>query len=174
MGGGDGMEHRNSTVLTEPARLGVPHEQMGVLNAAAHEFFHSWNVERIRPKSLEPFNFEEANKDMLARGAAIREQALRIGDIVRSAREFLRQGDTQLVPDRLPRLFTAVVDLMRDRAVRHDVQIATHADAGECALKGLSLSLWPGRAPSETRSPGRAPRPRRVRDIVAKAARSVR
>jgi predicted metalloprotease with PDZ domain len=27
----------------------------------AHEFFHAWNVERIRPRSLEPFNFDEAN-----------------------------------------------------------------------------------------------------------------
>ncbi|MBI4478076.1 MAG: M61 family metallopeptidase, partial [Acidobacteria bacterium] len=26
-----------------------------------HEFFHAWNVERIRPRSLEPFNFEDAN-----------------------------------------------------------------------------------------------------------------
>ena len=32
-----------------------------VLGTISHEFFHAWNVERIRPKSLEPFNFEEAN-----------------------------------------------------------------------------------------------------------------
>ena len=32
-----------------------------VLDTVSHEFFHCWNVERIRPKSLEPFNFEEAN-----------------------------------------------------------------------------------------------------------------
>jgi predicted metalloprotease with PDZ domain len=31
------------------------------LGTYSHEFFHSWNVERIRPKSLEPFNFEHAN-----------------------------------------------------------------------------------------------------------------
>ncbi|HEV8538144.1 MAG TPA: hypothetical protein VGR15_04380 [Bacteroidota bacterium] len=34
---------------------------LGLLGALTHEFIHSWNVERIRPKSLEPFNFEEAN-----------------------------------------------------------------------------------------------------------------
>ena len=28
---------------------------------SSHEFFHSWNVERIRPKSLEPFNLDDAN-----------------------------------------------------------------------------------------------------------------
>ena len=32
-----------------------------MLGTVSHEFFHAWNVERIRPKSLEPFNFEEAN-----------------------------------------------------------------------------------------------------------------
>ena len=57
-------------------------------------------------------------------------QALRVGDIIRSTREFLRHGDTQPVRDELPRLFTAVVDLTRARGLRHDVQIVTSvADA---------------------------------------------
>ena len=57
--GGDGMEHRNSTVISGPASLKPdPFNLLGVLS---HEYFHSWNVERIRPKSLEPFNFEESN-----------------------------------------------------------------------------------------------------------------
>ena len=57
--GGDGMEHRNSTVISGAASLKPnPFNLLGVLS---HEYFHSWNVERIRPKSLEPFNFEEAN-----------------------------------------------------------------------------------------------------------------
>lgn len=57
---GDGMEHRNSTVLTDVEGLA----QGGMtanIGTVSHEFFHCWNVERIRPKSLEPFNFEEAN-----------------------------------------------------------------------------------------------------------------
>jgi predicted metalloprotease with PDZ domain len=33
----------------------------GLLGTVAHEFFHVWNVERIRPAGLEPFDFEEAN-----------------------------------------------------------------------------------------------------------------
>jgi predicted metalloprotease with PDZ domain len=57
----DGMEHRNSTILTEPARLRVPHEQLGALSTASHEFFHSWNVERIRPGALEPFALDAPN-----------------------------------------------------------------------------------------------------------------
>jgi predicted metalloprotease with PDZ domain len=55
---GDGMEHRNSTVLTSSRSLQNPLDNIGTV---AHEFFHSWNVERIRPRSLEPFDFEEAN-----------------------------------------------------------------------------------------------------------------
>jgi predicted metalloprotease with PDZ domain len=32
-----------------------------LLAMVAHEFFHGWNAERIRPRSLEPFDFERAN-----------------------------------------------------------------------------------------------------------------
>jgi predicted metalloprotease with PDZ domain len=56
---GDGMEHRNSTSLTSGASIG--NATMQLLGTVSHEFFHAWNVERIRPKSLEPFDFTEAN-----------------------------------------------------------------------------------------------------------------
>ena len=57
---GDGMEHRNSTILTD--REGLAEGGMeGNIGTVSHEFFHAWNVERIRPKSLEPFDFTEAN-----------------------------------------------------------------------------------------------------------------
>ena len=58
-GGSDGMEHRNSTVVAE-ARS-IRGNARSVLYGVSHEFFHAWNVERIRPQSLEPFDFEEAN-----------------------------------------------------------------------------------------------------------------
>jgi predicted metalloprotease with PDZ domain len=60
-GGGDGMEHRNSTVVASPVSLRAPQMVRRVLGTVSHEFFHAWNVERIRPKTLEPFSFEEAN-----------------------------------------------------------------------------------------------------------------
>jgi predicted metalloprotease with PDZ domain len=60
-GGGDGMEHRNSTVVAAPIALRTSTDVARVLGTVSHEFFHAWNVERIRPKSLEPFDFEEAN-----------------------------------------------------------------------------------------------------------------
>jgi predicted metalloprotease with PDZ domain len=56
---GDGMEHRNSTILTSGSS--IRSNRMGLLDTISHEFFHSWNVERIRPRSLEPFNFDDAN-----------------------------------------------------------------------------------------------------------------
>jgi predicted metalloprotease with PDZ domain len=56
---GDGMEHRNSTIITSSRPLATSARRN--LGTVAHEFFHQWNVERIRPKTLEPFDFERAN-----------------------------------------------------------------------------------------------------------------
>lgn len=56
---GDGMEHRNSTYLTQSQSLReADFAQLGTLS---HEFFHAWNVERLRPAELEPFDFTRAN-----------------------------------------------------------------------------------------------------------------
>ena len=56
---GDGMEHRNSTILT--STTSIRSNRIGLLDTISHEFIHGWNIERIRPRSLEPFNFEDAN-----------------------------------------------------------------------------------------------------------------
>jgi predicted metalloprotease with PDZ domain len=56
---GDGMEHRNSTVIS--ANGSLRDQRARLLDTVAHEFFHCWNVERIRPKGLEPFDFDRAN-----------------------------------------------------------------------------------------------------------------
>ena len=55
---GDGMEHRNSTMISLPMDGASIDYATGVFS---HEFFHAWNVERIRPEGLEPFNFERSN-----------------------------------------------------------------------------------------------------------------
>ena len=57
---GDGMEHRNSTIVTSTRSLAEGGMERNI-GTVAHEFFHCWNVERIRPQSLEPFDFEKAN-----------------------------------------------------------------------------------------------------------------
>ncbi len=55
----DGMEHRDSTYITSQSNLSERANEM--ISTVSHEFFHSWNVRRIRPKSLEPFNFEQTD-----------------------------------------------------------------------------------------------------------------
>jgi predicted metalloprotease with PDZ domain len=57
---GDGMEHRNSTILTNTKTL-AEGGMTGNIGTVSHEYFHSWNVERIRPADLEPFDFTTAN-----------------------------------------------------------------------------------------------------------------
>ena len=57
---GDGMEHRNSTCIVDEDKQ-IAGNEIEELGTFAHEFFHCWNVKRIRPKSLEPFNFTHAN-----------------------------------------------------------------------------------------------------------------
>ena len=49
-GAGGGMEHANSTAIAVPSDTFLP-------GVAAHEFFHLWNVKRIRPASLEPVDY---------------------------------------------------------------------------------------------------------------------
>jgi predicted metalloprotease with PDZ domain len=56
---GDGMEHRNSTVMTSSAA--IRGDQNGLLDTVSHEFFHCWNVERIRPSDIEPFDLDREN-----------------------------------------------------------------------------------------------------------------
>ena len=56
----DGMEHRNSTSVTSPRPL-KDEDATRNLSTVSHEFFHAWNVERLRPKDLEPFDFQRVN-----------------------------------------------------------------------------------------------------------------
>lgn len=56
---GDGMEHRNSTICSRRGTL--EENASAMIGTISHEFFHCWNVERIRPNSLEPFDFDVPN-----------------------------------------------------------------------------------------------------------------
>jgi predicted metalloprotease with PDZ domain len=49
-GAGGGMEHANSTAISLRSEQELP-------NVAAHEFFHLWNVKRIRPTTLDPVDY---------------------------------------------------------------------------------------------------------------------
>jgi predicted metalloprotease with PDZ domain len=65
--GGGGLEHMNSAALTFSASsLGTPAGYKNWLSFVAHEFFHLYNVKRIRPIALGPFDYDRENyTDML-------------------------------------------------------------------------------------------------------------
>ena len=54
---GGGMEYRNGTSIYGPRRCG----DCDMSGLATHEFFHVWNIKRIRPQSLEPIDFTQPN-----------------------------------------------------------------------------------------------------------------
>ena len=54
---GDGMEHLTSTQIIEPGALGEEGVYGDTLGTVAHEFFHVWNVKRLRPLELGPWDF---------------------------------------------------------------------------------------------------------------------
>lgn len=60
--GGGGLEHLNSTVLgASRDKYNDPSTYQSFLGLVAHEYFHLWNVKRLRPIALGPFNYDEEN-----------------------------------------------------------------------------------------------------------------
>lgn len=60
--GGGGLEHLNSFVVQFP-RWNFTNEKVykKFLGLVSHEFFHLWNVKRIRPEALGPFDYDNEN-----------------------------------------------------------------------------------------------------------------
>jgi predicted metalloprotease with PDZ domain len=59
--GGGGLEHLNSTALQWNRWGFTGSRYTDFLTLVAHEYFHLWNVKRIRPDALGPFNYEAEN-----------------------------------------------------------------------------------------------------------------
>jgi len=60
--GGGGLEHLNSTALQYGAFGFKPSSRYAqFLRLVSHEYFHLWNVKRIRPDALGPFDYENEN-----------------------------------------------------------------------------------------------------------------
>ena len=60
--GGGGLEHLNSTTCqVSRGNYETDKGYKGILNLLAHEYFHLWNVKRIRPIALGPFDYENEN-----------------------------------------------------------------------------------------------------------------
>ena len=66
----DGMEHLMSTHIIEPGILADRNAYNGAISTAAHEFFHAWNVKRLRPIELGPWDW---TKPVATRGLWIGE-----------------------------------------------------------------------------------------------------
>lgn len=57
--GGGGLEHRNSTTIQiQRFQCATEDGYQRVLHVFAHEFFHLWNVKRLRPNNLGPFDYQ--------------------------------------------------------------------------------------------------------------------
>jgi predicted metalloprotease with PDZ domain len=67
---GDGMEHLTSTQIIQPGALADPGVYDGALSTVSHEFFHVWNVKRLRPQELGPWDF---NRPLATRGLWVAE-----------------------------------------------------------------------------------------------------
>ena len=60
--GRGGLEHRDSTtLLAPPAAFDTRDGFLDLLSLVAHEYFHLWNVKRLRPAGLHPYRYEEEN-----------------------------------------------------------------------------------------------------------------
>ncbi|WNG35437.1 M61 family metallopeptidase [Archangium violaceum] len=60
--GRGGLEHKASTALLFPrAGLQSPRGWEDFLTLAAHEYFHLWNIKRVKPRALVPFDYSQEN-----------------------------------------------------------------------------------------------------------------
>lgn len=63
---GGGLEHMNSTTLNVNRWTYSPENYMSFLSLVAHEYFHIWNVKRLRPTALVEYDYSNENyTDML-------------------------------------------------------------------------------------------------------------
>lgn len=59
---GGGLEHLNSTTCqATPRAFATRAGYVGFLGLISHEYFHLWNVKRIRPRALGPFDYQNEN-----------------------------------------------------------------------------------------------------------------
>ncbi|MVN21815.1 M61 family metallopeptidase [Mucilaginibacter arboris] len=60
--GGGGLEHCNSTVLgVSRTAYAAEKTYQDFLGLVSHEYFHLWNVKRLRPEALGPFDYQQEN-----------------------------------------------------------------------------------------------------------------
>ncbi|MHC5063110.1 MAG: M61 family metallopeptidase [Planctomycetota bacterium] len=61
--GGSGLEHLNSTNISMMELSGSTESRNSIWDSiVSHEFFHLWNVKRLRPLALGPFDYSQPNR----------------------------------------------------------------------------------------------------------------
>ncbi len=153
--GGGGLEHSNSTAL-QWNRFGFKPENRFVdfMTLVAHEFFHLFNVKRIRPDSLGPFNYQNENYTKLlwvAEGAtAYYENVLAQRAGLMSDKDFLsaRAAAIQALQSRPGRLQTSLEEASFDAWVKYYRQDEnavnnqiSYYDKGEIVVFLLDLEI---------------------------------
>ena len=123
--GGGGLEHLNSTAL-QWNRFGFSGSRHNdFMTLVAHEYFHCFNVKRIRPDALGPFDYNNENYTKLLwvaeGGTAYYESVLvqRAGII--SAKEFLdgKAAQIQALQDRPGRFETSLEEASFDAWIKY-------------------------------------------------------
>jgi predicted metalloprotease with PDZ domain len=123
--GGGGLEHLNSTAL-QWNKFGFTGDRYtDFLTLVAHEYFHLWNVKRIRPDVLGPFNYEGENYTkllwMAEGGTAYYEGILVQRAGLMSDRDFLsgKAGQIQALQERPGRFQTSLEEASWDAWIKY-------------------------------------------------------
>jgi predicted metalloprotease with PDZ domain len=119
--GSGGLEHLNSTTISLSAPMLKDSVTTGA-SVTAHEFFHLWNVKRIRPKALGPFDYSQP----------VRTKALWFGEGVTSYYADLTQVRTGLIT---PQLFL----YLQARQIRI---LQTNPDRLQTSVEKASWEIW--------------------------------
>jgi predicted metalloprotease with PDZ domain len=114
-GSGGGLEHLNSTTIGARA-ASLARDPRAVAGVTAHEFWHLWNVKRLRPRELGPFDYQgvvrtpslwwsEGTTDYFAaellRRAGLRDSAAAVRDLASSLESYLdNPASARVSPER--------------------------------------------------------------------------
>ncbi len=149
-----GLEHRNCCSLVYPRFNFRGDLYLKFINLVAHEFFHTWNVKRIRPQALEIYDYDHENYTpslWFAEGAtSYYDQIMPLRAQIYSREHFLKNlGETiarfQNTPGRLAQTlhessFDAWIKLYRPDSNSFNSQISYYLK-GELVAMLLDLTI---------------------------------
>ena len=122
--GGGGLEHLNSTAL-QFNKFGFTTRYTDFMTLVAHEYFHCFNVKRIRPDALGPFDYNNENYTKLLwvaeGGTAYYETVLAQRAGIISAKEFIdgKAAQIQGLQDRPGRFETSLEEASFDAWIKY-------------------------------------------------------